>query len=193
MDAPQAAEHLDAVDDILRRAEVAGSPPALQFIVWGAVGIAFNTVGQLVGMGKVGPSAFWLAGAVLALALVVSAWDGRRMQRTASRQSTIGRLAAFSFWVAAGVMTVLTVMNEFTNLFPPFSPGVFYAAGMSIALLALGFGLRSTVLTLGGLALVASIAVAFLVPVWLGAILAIGNFAGFILPGISFAMAKSDG
>ncbi len=193
MDAPQAAEHLEAVDDILHRAESAGSAPPLQFIVWGAVGMAFDIVGQLVAMNKVGPSAFWFAGAVLALAIAVSVWDLGRMQRTAGRQSTRGRLAAFSFWVAAGVMTVLTVMNQITSLFPEFAPAVFYAAGMSIALLALGFGFRSTTLTLGGLALVASIIVAFLVPGWLGAVLAVGNFAGFVVPGIAFAMAKTNG
>ena len=90
-------------------------------------------------------------------------------------------------------MTVVTVANEVTNLFPSFSPAVFFAAGMSVALLTLGFGLRSTVLAFGGLALVASIVAAFFVPVWLGAILAAGNFAGFIVPGIVFAAARSDG
>src|SRR5579864_3633191 len=134
MDALQAREHLDTVDDILRRAE-SGSGPALQFIVWGAVGIAFDVVGQLVSMNKVAASAFWVAGAVLALAIVISIWDLRRMHALAGRQSTVGRLAALSFWTAAGVMTVLTVTNEFTNIFPPFAPAVFYAAGMSVALL----------------------------------------------------------
>lgn len=192
MDVPQAGEHLDMVDHILRRAH-SGSAPPLQFIVWGCVGMAFDIVGQLVSMGKAAPSAFWLAGGVLAIAIGVSVWDLRRMQRIAGRQSTIGRLAAFSFWTAAGVMTVATVMNEFTNLLPPFSPAIFYATGMSIALLALGFGLRSTVLTLGGLALLIALIVAFLVPGWLGAILAAGNFAGFVAPGIWFTMARDDG
>jgi hypothetical protein len=191
MDTSQAAEHLDIVDDILRRTRRASPPPA-QFIVWGSVGIAFDVVGQLVGMGKVGPAAFWFAGAVLAVAIVVSAWDARRLERIAGRQSTTGRLAAYSFGGAAAVMTVVTIMNELTNLLPPFSPSIFYAAGMSIALLALGFGLRSTALRLGGLALLASLVAAFIVPVWLGAILAVGNFAGFIVPGISFAAANRD-
>src|ERR1022692_4974728 len=111
MDAPQAAEHLDMVDHIMRRAN-SGSAPPLQFIVWGCVGMAFDIVGQLVGLGKAAPSAFWLAGGVLAIAIVVSVWDLRRMQRVAGRQSIIGRLAALSFWMAAGVMTVATVMHE---------------------------------------------------------------------------------
>lgn len=192
MDAPQAAEHLDIVDKILTRTDC-GSPPALQFIVWGLVGMSFCIVGQLVSMNKVGPGAFWIAGGVLALAIVVSMIDVRRFERDAARQSVIKRLIAFTFWMAAGVMTVVTVANEVTNLFPPFSPAVFFAAGMSIALLTLGFGLRSTVLAFGGLALVASIVAAFFVPAWLGAILAAGNFAGFIVPGIVFAVAKSDG
>jgi hypothetical protein len=166
MDRPQAAEHLEMVDGILRRAQT-GSAPSLQFIVWGCVGVAFNVVGQLVGMGKAGVSSFWLAGVVLAAAIVVSAWDVNRMQRAAARQSTIGRLAAFSFWSAAGVMTVVTVTNQFTGLFPPFSPAVFYAAGMAIALLALGLGLRSKVMAGGGIALLIAIVAAFLVPVWL--------------------------
>lgn len=192
MDAPQAAEHLDMVDQILSRAR-SGSAPPLQFIVWGCVGIAYDIVGQLVGMGKVGPGAFWIAGAVLAIAVVLSVWDLRRAQREAGRHSVIGRLAAFSFWMAAGVMTVATVMNEFTHLLAPFAPAVFYATGMSIALLALGFGLRSTALIFGGSALVAALVAAFLVPGWLGAILAAGNFAGFIVPGIWFASARDDG
>ena len=192
MDAPQASEHLDAVGDILRRAE-RGSPPALQFIIWGTVGIAFNVVGQLVSMNTLAPSAFWVAGAVLAIAVIVSAWDMRRTMRDAGRQSTIGRLAATNFWAAAGVMTVVTIVSETTKLFPPFAPAVFFASGMSIALLTLGFGLRSTALTLGGLALVVSIVAASLVPTQLGTILAIGNFVGFIVPGISFAVAKTDG
>jgi hypothetical protein len=192
MDAPQAAEHLDMVDHILHRAR-SGSAPPLQFIIWGCVGITYNIVGQLVSMGKVGPGAFWVGGAVLAIAIVISAWDLRRMQRDAGRQSTIGRLAAFSFWMAAGVMTVATLMNEFTNLLPPFSPAIFYATGMSIALLSLGFGLRSTALIFGGCALMVALVAAFLVPIWLGAILAVGNFAGFIVPGIWFASARDDG
>jgi hypothetical protein len=192
MDAPQAADHLDVVDKILTRTDY-GSPPALQFIVWGLVGMSFCIAGQLVSMNKVGPGAFWIAGGVLALAIIVSMVDVRRFERDAARQSIIKRLIAFTFWMAAGVMTVVTVANEVTNLFPPFSPAVFYAAGMSIALLTLGFGLRSTVLAFGGLALVASIVAAFFVPAWLGAILAAGNFAGFIVPGIVFAIAKSDG
>lgn len=192
MDVPQAGEHLDMVDHILRRTHP-GSAPPLQFIVWGCVGMAFDIVGQLVSMGKAAPSAFWVAGSVLAIAIGVSVWDLRRMQRIAGRQSIIGRLAAFSFWTAAGVMTVATVMNEFTNLLPPFSPAIFYAAGMSIALLALGFGLRSRALTLGGLALLTALIAAFLVPSWLGAILAVGNFAGFIVPGVWFSVARADG
>jgi hypothetical protein len=192
MDAPQASEHLDMVDHILRRAK-SGSAPPLQFIVWGCVGMAYDIVGQLVSMGKVGPAAFWFAGAVLAIAVVVSVWDLSRMQRDAGRQSTIGRIAAFSFWMAAGVMTVATVMNEFTNLMPPFSPAIFYATGMSIALLSLGFGLRSSALIYGGAALLTALVAAFLVPTWLGAILAAGNFAGFIVPGIWFATTRDDG
>ena len=192
MDAPQAAEHLDMIDHIIRRAR-SGSAPPLQFIVWGCVGMAYDIVGQLVSMGKVGPAAFWLAGAVLAIAIVVSVWDLRRMQRDAGRQSTIGRLAAFSFWMAACVMTVATVMNEFTTLRPPFAPAIFYATGMSIAQLTLGFGLRSMAMIFGGCALVAALVAAFLVPGWLGAILAAGNFAGFVVPGIWFASVRDDG
>lgn len=192
MDAPQAIEHLDVVEKILRRTDL-GSPPALQFIVWGAVGIAFDLVGQLVAMGKTGPGAFWIAGAVLAIAIFVSVLDLRRMERNAGSQSIIKRLIVFCFFTAAGVMTVVTVVNEFTNTLPPFSPAVLYAAGMSIALLTLGFGLRSTTLAFGGLALITSVVIAFFIPSWLGAIIAAGNFAGFIVPGIVFAMAKSDG
>jgi hypothetical protein len=192
MDALSAREHLDIVGDIVRRGRH-GSPPALQFIVWGVVGIAFDLVGQLVSMHKLAPSAFWAAGAVLLLAIGISIWDAGRMLAIAGRQTTIGRLAAVSFWSAAAVMTVLTVVNEFTNIFPSFAPAIFYAAGMSVALLTLGFGLRALALTLGGLALLASIALAFFVPAWLGAILAAGNFAGFVIPGISFALAKNDG
>ncbi|MDQ6768147.1 MAG: hypothetical protein M3Z41_10100 [Candidatus Eremiobacteraeota bacterium] len=192
MDALSAKEHLDVVDDIVRR-ERYGSPPALQFIVCGLVGITFDLVGQFVGMHKLAPSAFLAAGAMLLLAIGVSIWDKRRTLAIAGRQTTIGRLAAVSFWSAAGVMTVLTVVNEFTNIFPPFAPAIFYAAGMSVALLALGVGLRGLTMTLGGLALLTSIVIAFFVPAWLGAILAIGNFVGFVLPGISFALAKNDG
>jgi hypothetical protein len=192
MDAPQAADHLDVVDKILSRTDY-GSPPALQFIVWGPVGMSFCIVGQVVSMNKAEPGLFWVAGGVLALAIIVSMLDMRRMARDSGRQSVIKRLIAFTFWMAAGVMGVVTVTNEFTHVLPPFSPAVLFAAGMSIALLTLGFGLRSTVLALGGTALVASIVVAFLVPAWLGAILAAGNFAGFIVPGIVFAAAKSDG
>jgi hypothetical protein len=192
MDAPQAAEHLDMVDHILQRTR-SGSAPPLQFIVWGCVGMAYDIIGQLVSMGKVGPAAFWVAGAVLVIAIVLSIWDMGRMQRAAGRQSVVGRLAAFSFWMAAGVMTVATVMNEFTNLLPPFAPAIFFATGMSIALLALGFGLRSTAMIFGGCALVVALVAAFLVPGWLGAILAAGNFAGFIVPGIWFAVARDDG
>jgi hypothetical protein len=177
MDAPQATDHLDLVDKILSRTDY-GSPPALQFIIWGPVGMSFCIVGQVVSMNKAEPGLFWLAGGVLALAIIVSMLDMRRMARDSGRQSVMG---------------VVTVTNEFTHVLPPFSPAVLFAAGMSIALLTLGFGLRSAVLALGGTALVASIVVAFLVPAWLGAILAAGNFAGFIVPGIVFAAAKSDG
>jgi hypothetical protein len=192
MDAPQAAEHLDMVDHILRQ-DQSGSAPPIQFIVWGCVGMAFDIIGQLVSMGRVGSGAFWAAGAVLAIAIVVSTWDVRRTQHAAGRQSIVGRFAALSFWTAAGVMTVATLMNEFTHLMPEFSPAIFYATGMSIALLSLGLALRSAPMLFGGCALVATLVAAFLVPQWLGALLAVGNFAGFIVPGIWYASVRDDG
>jgi len=192
MESRQATEHLDIVSDILHRAEF-GNPPAVQFIVWGIVGVAFNIAGQLVTLGKAGPQAFWVAGVVLALALVVSIWDMSRTQRAAGRLTTIGRLAAVSFWTAAAVMGTITILSEMTKLFPPFAPSVLFAAGMSTVLLTLGFGLRFRPLALGGLALLGSIVIAFLIPSWLGAIIAAGNVAGFIVPGVLFAVTKTDG
>ncbi|HEY6357238.1 MAG TPA: hypothetical protein VIX35_03280 [Vicinamibacterales bacterium] len=192
MDAPQATDHLDMVEHILRQVR-SGSAPPLQFIVWGCVGIAFDIAGQLASMGKTGSSVFWAAGTVLAIAIVVSVWDLRRTQREAGRQSIVGRIAALSFWMAASVMTVATLMNEFTHLMPEFSPAIFYATGMSIALLSLGLALRSAPMLFGGCALVATLIAAFLVPAWLGAILAVGNFAGFIVPGIWYSSVRDDG
>src|SRR5579872_3037487 len=134
MDAVRAREHLDTLDEILRQAK-RGSPPALQFIVWGLVGMSFDVVGQLVSLNRIPANAFLIAFGVLALAIVVSIWDMQRMRVAAGRQTTIGRLAALSFWSAAAVMTVVTIVNEFTKVFPPFAPAVFFAAGMSVALL----------------------------------------------------------
>lgn len=192
MDATQASEHLDLVSTALRRAQSSGHTPAIQFIVWGIVGITFNVVGQLVNDGLVRPGAFWLAGCVLAGAIVVSVWDVQHSQQKTGRQSTIGRLAGTTFWAAAAVMTVASVVLTMTKLFPAFAPPFFYAAGMASALLALGFGLRMTSMALGGLALLAAIVVAALLPAQLGWILAIGNFGGFIVPGI-LALRQTDG
>jgi hypothetical protein len=192
VDATQASEHLDLVNTSLRRAQSAGHIPAIQFIVWGIVGITFNVVGQLVNDGLLRPGAFWVAGCVLAAAIVISVWDILQHQKKTGRQSTIGSLAGPNFWAASAVMTVASVVLTMTKLFPPFAPPFFYAAGMASALLALGFGLRVTSMALGGLALLAAIVVAALVPAQLGWILAIGNFGAFIVPGV-FALRKTDG
>ena len=191
MDAPQAADHLDLVNATIRRVEQSGHPPALLFIVWGIVGISFNVAGQLFSMGIVDDRAFWVAGGIVVLAIAASVWDIRRMERDAGRKTVVARLAGTTFWSVAAVMAVASL--TFTKFFPPFAPAIFFAAGFSSALLALGFGLRSLTMTLGGAALLAALVLASLVPTQLGTILAIGNFVAFVVPGILFAVRKTDG
>ena len=180
MDESTARSDLALVDRILQVADRRLNVPPLIFLTWGLYGAIVNGVQQAREAGLPVPpdGSFHLP--LMRLAVGISLWVGRR--ESTARETQADSQAGIAFGVAFGVLLLLTLTAQHVVI-PARAMSVFWAGGMSIALLVVGVQ-ASRPLLVGGIALVAASVLAGFVPAWFHGTLAVGWIAGMVVPAV---------
>ena len=127
-----------------------------------------------------------LDAAILAVWIAWSMWERQRMER-AGRFSVLDRLSWTMFTVIAIAFGAVTVVSAWRRVFPAEVVAVFWNAGLSIGLITMGLQ-ASRVMTVGGVALLASALLAMVYASSLYLWLAGGMIAGMVVPGLVLTM-----
>ena len=178
MDKSTARSDLALVDRILRSADRSLNVPPLIFLTWGLYGAIVNGVKQVRAAGFATPSDVSFHLPLMALAVAVTFWVARRHDN--GRETQVDSLAGITFGTAFGVILLLNLTAQH-RVIPGDAMSLFWTGGMSIALLVVGLQ-ASRPLLLGGIALLAASALAGFIPAWFHGILALGLFAGLVVP-----------
>jgi hypothetical protein len=104
----------------------------------------------------------------------------------AGRFSALDRQSWTVFTVITAVVGVLTVVSYFRPVLTPEAVAIFWNAGLSMGLLIVGLQ-ASRIMMAGGAALFVSAVAASFYPLQLYTCLAVGVFAGMVLPGLALA------
>ena len=180
MDKSAARDDLAVVDRILHAADRTFHVPPLIFITWGLYGTIVNGAQQAAVSGLSVPSGQSFHLPMMLLAIGITVWAAGRGD--AERETLVDSHAGTTFCVAFGVILLLNLTSQHTVI-PGRAMSLFWSGGMSIALLTVGFQ-SSRLLLGGGVALLAASALAGLAPAWFHGTLAMGWFAGMVVPGI---------
>jgi len=189
MEAAQAREHLQWVDGILRVADRRLHLAPSTLIAWGLFGAIVNAVHQARAAGLAVPADSHFQPPLLLVAIVVSVWGNVR--RSGGRQTLLDSHVGTVFSVVFGVILIVNLTAQHTVV-PARAMAVFWAAGLSIAMLIVGLQ-ASRVLLAGGLALLGVNVAACFVLAWFDGLQALGWTLGFVVPGIVLALDKSNG
>ena len=189
MDTGQARDHLQWVDGIVRLADRHLHFPPVTLIAWGLFGAIVNAVQQARASGLPVPEDQVVQLPLLLLAVGVSVWGASRVPT--GRRTLVDSYAGTVFAVVFGVLLNVNLTAQHT-VFPPKAMGLFWAAGLSMALLIVGLQASRPLLG-GGVALLAAAVTACFVPGWFEGLFALGWALGLVVPGVALALHKSDG
>ena len=189
MEAAEAREHLQWVDGILRAADRSLHLAPSSLVVWGLFGTIVNAAHQVRAAGLAFPADRYFHLPLMLVAIAVTVWSGVR--RSGGRQTLLDSYVGTVFSVVFGVILIVNFTAQH-RVVPAQGMAVFWAAGLSIAMLIVGLQ-ASRVLLAGGLALLAAnVAACFLLP-WFDGLQALGWTLGFVVPGIVLALDESHG
>ncbi|GAC1503618.1 MAG: hypothetical protein NVS1B14_09110 [Vulcanimicrobiaceae bacterium] len=178
----QARDHLEMVDRILARAdETKNCVPYQPFLIWGVAAAVINLVNELVYVQHVSDRLFFLAGAAIVVALLLTMVYVRQLQGQ-ERRSLIGRQVYYAFniaWILAAACDLLAF-----RIFPQWGQAAIWSVMYGAAMLFAGTLVRSRVLLAGGIVLIASIAAANFAVGFAGYILAAGDLIGLAGAGL---------
>jgi hypothetical protein len=189
MDTAQARDHLRWVDSIVRVADRHLHMPPAALIAWGLFGTIVNAVQQARVSGLAVPEDRVLHLPLMLLALGVTIWGASRVPT--GRRTLVDSYAGTVFTVVFGVLLIVNVTAQHTVV-PPRAMGLFWGAGLSMAMLIVGLQASRPLLG-GGLALLAASVAACLVPDWFEGLSALGWVVGLVVPGVILALDESDG
>jgi hypothetical protein len=118
---------------------------------------------------------------------MATAWRGRN----ARRETLIDGYAGTAFLAAFLLAFTLTATAQHRFISAE-GIGLVWAGSFAMALLVIG-SMGSGVLLAGGVAMLAAVGAASLVPGWLPGILSLAWLAGFVVPGVVLALEASRG
>jgi hypothetical protein len=189
MDAAQARDHLRWVDSIVRVADRHLHMPPAGLIAWGLFGTIVNAVQQARASGLAVPDDRVLQPPLMAIALAVTFWGASRVR--AERRTLVDSYAGTVFAVVFLVLLIVNLTAQHTVV-PPRAMGLFWGAGLSMAMLIVGLQASPPLLG-GGVALLAASVAACFVPGWFEGLSALGWVVGLVVPGVILALDESNG
>jgi hypothetical protein len=189
MDTAEARDHLQWVDEIVRLADRHLHFPPVTLVAWGLFGAIVNAVQWARASGFDMPADGVVQPPLMLVALGVTISAAWRVPT--GRRTLVDSYAGTVFVVVFGVLLILNVTAQHTVV-PPKAMGLFWSAGLSMALLIVGLQ-ASRPLLAGGVALLAVSVAACLVPRWFEALSALAWLVGLVVPGVVLALGKSDG
>lgn len=189
MEANEAREHLQWVDGILRVADRNLHLAPSTLIAWGLFGAIVNGVHQARAAGLTFPADRYFHLPLMLVALAATVWGGAR--RSGARQTLLDSQVGTVFSVVFGVVLIVNLTAQH-SVVPAQGMAVFWAAGLSIAMLIVGLQ-ASRVLLVGGLALLAANVAACSVLGWFDGLQALGWTLGLVVPGVVLALEESHG
>ena|SRR6056297_922563 len=189
MDSSEARDHLDSVATIVRNADQSLHVPSWVFIIWGLFGTIINTLQQLrlAGIDLPADSLVQLPLLLVAIGLTV----GLSLRAETGRETLVDRQTGVLFSVVFGVLLLASFTLQH-RVVPYEAMGVFWGLGFAIALIVAGLE-ASRPLLVGGLCLLTATITTSWLPGFLNGLLALGWFAGMVLPGIFLAWKRDDG
>ena len=189
MDTSQARDHLDSVATIVRNADRRLHAPAWVFVIWGLFGATVNTLQQArtSGIDLPGDSVLQIPLLLVAIAITV----GLSLRAERRRETMVDRQIGILFSVVFAVMLLASLTLQH-SVVPYEAMAVFWGLGFAIALIVTGLETSRPLLAGGLVLLAACIATAWL-PDFFSGLLALGWFAGMVLPGIVLARKRDDG
>jgi hypothetical protein len=191
METTQAREHLQWVNGIVRVAERDLNLHPAMLIAWGLFGTLVNATHQARASGLAVPDDATFHLPLMLLALAVTVWAGHASEKRAGRVTLVDSFAGSVFGVVFGVLLIVNLTAQH-SVVPARAMGLFWAAGLSIALLIIGLH-ASRLLLGGGIALLAACVAASFFPTWFDGIFALGWVFGFVVPGLILATSRSNG
>ena len=180
MDKATARNDLALVDRILQAADRTLNIPPLILLTWGLFAAIVNGVQQARAAGLPVPADGSFHLPLMLLAIGISCWAGRRQDT--GRETQVDSLAGITFGTAFGVLLLLNLTAQH-RVIPGDAMALFWAGGMSIALLVVGLQ-ASRPLLVGGIVVLAASALAGFVPAWFHGTLALGWIAGLVVPAL---------
>ena len=189
MDETTARHDLALVDRILRDVDRTLNMPPLILLAWGLFAAIVNGVQQARALGVPAPSDGSFQLPLMLLAIVISVWAARR--HDTGRETRTDTQAGITFGAAFGVLLLVNLTAQH-RVIPADAMSLFWAGGMSIALLAVGLQASRPLLLLG-IALLAAAALASLVPAWFHGTLALGWVAGLVVPAVVLRTRRTHG
>ncbi|MDJ0760545.1 MAG: hypothetical protein QNJ19_14215 [Woeseiaceae bacterium] len=189
MDTSQARDHLDSAATILRHADRRLRFPAWVFIIWGLFGTTVNTLAQMRVAGFQLPSDSTIQLPLLLVA--IGATVVMSLRGDSQRETLVDRHTGILFAVVFGVLLLASVILQH-KVVPYQAIGIFWGLGFAIALIVVGIEASRPLLIGGFLLLVACLSTAWF-PGFFNGLLALGWFAGMVLPGVILAWKRVDG
>jgi len=189
MDRNEARDHLDSVATIVRNADQSLHVPSWVFIVWGLFGTIINSLQQLRISGVDLPADSFIQLPLLLVAIAFTV--GLSFRAEPGRETLVDRQAGILFSVVFGVLLLASFTLQH-RVVPYEAMGIFWGLGFAIALIVAGLE-ASRPLLVGGLSLLAACIATAWLPGYLNGLLALGWFAGMVLPGIVLAWKRDDG
>lgn len=186
MDSSQARDQLESVATIVRNTDRRLHVPAWVFIIWGLFGTTINALQQARAWGIALPGDSVLQLPLLLLAIGLTAVLSLRTEP--GRETLVDRQTGTLFSVVFAVMLLASFTLQH-RVVPYEAMGVFWGLGFAIALIVAGLE-ASRPLLAGGLALLAACVATAWLPGFFNALLALGWFAGMVLPGIVLARQR---
>lgn len=187
MNASEAREHLEMVERIIaassRKLEAGGE----FFIIWGVASAALNVLMQLVATDKLPPSALWVTAAIDLVAIGLSSWRGRACRRE-GRMSVLQREFFNVLWLALAMAFVSDFIGS--HIFTQWALSAIWTVAASIVLLFIAIhGNRRAMI--GGIIMIASLAVANFEIAYAGYALAAGMLFGYAGFGLMDILARA--
>jgi len=189
LDAKEAEEHLNLIDDVLTRSERRFHPAPFAYIAWGLVGTCYY-LEYVSALGALVEAIGWAGLGLTVIAIATSVWSYSASIR--DRYTMLDRQAFAMFAGVSIVMIALKFVWNQSDLVSGSAYALFWSFGFALPLIMLGVA-GQRVLLAGGIVLFAGIFAGSLVPTDLSTILAIANLLGITGPGVYMLLRRPHG